>query len=243
MIVIPMAGLSSRFFDAGYTEPKYALEAHGHTLFYLSIGSFKGYVDELPFLFVTLARYGAGDFIREEAKKLGIAQFEIVELEQPTKGQAETVSRGLEAAGVSDGPITIFNIDTCCPGFEFPDFSGGCDGYLQVFRGEGANWSYARPESAGSNRVVETAEKNPISDLCSTGLYHFANAADFQNAYTAQSASGELHHNELYVAPLYNRLIADGQDIRYDLIDRDDVIFFGTPNEYDALRAMLAPPI
>lgn len=31
MIVIPMAGMSSRFFKAGYTQPKYMLEAHGQT--------------------------------------------------------------------------------------------------------------------------------------------------------------------------------------------------------------------
>ncbi|EOA0230274.1 capsular biosynthesis protein, partial [Escherichia coli] len=33
MIVIPMAGLSSRFKKAGYVKPKYMLEAHGKTLF------------------------------------------------------------------------------------------------------------------------------------------------------------------------------------------------------------------
>ncbi|EGR2739468.1 capsular biosynthesis protein, partial [Vibrio parahaemolyticus] len=29
MIVIPMAGMSSRFFKAGYDKPKYMLEATG----------------------------------------------------------------------------------------------------------------------------------------------------------------------------------------------------------------------
>ncbi|ECR5117115.1 capsular biosynthesis protein, partial [Salmonella enterica] len=33
MIIIPMAGLSSRFFKAGYTKPKYELKAHDKTLF------------------------------------------------------------------------------------------------------------------------------------------------------------------------------------------------------------------
>ena len=65
MIVIPMAGLSSRFFDAGFDKPKYALEAHGRTLFFHSVGSFGHYFDEVPFLFITLETYGATDFIRE----------------------------------------------------------------------------------------------------------------------------------------------------------------------------------
>ncbi|HGG7172902.1 TPA: capsular biosynthesis protein, partial [Escherichia coli] len=34
MFVITMAGLSSRFFNAGYTVPKYQLPLHGQTVFY-----------------------------------------------------------------------------------------------------------------------------------------------------------------------------------------------------------------
>ena len=237
-----MAGLSSRFFEAGYEEPKYALKAHGHTLFYYSVGSFRNLVDELPVLFVTLARYDARSFIETEAKKLGIRYLQIIELDEPTQGQAETVSRGLEQAEIRDTPITIFNIDTCCPRFAFPEFASQCDGYLQVFRGSGANWSYARPAEDGSGRVVETAEKIEISDLCSTGLYHFRSASDFQDAYAGQLSSGERHHNELYVAPLYNRLIAAGRNIRYDLVDRDEIIIFGTPDEYRAFRNSPSAP-
>ncbi len=33
MIIIPIAGLSSRFFKAGYAQPKYMLDAHGMSLF------------------------------------------------------------------------------------------------------------------------------------------------------------------------------------------------------------------
>jgi len=242
VIVIPMAGLSSRFFDAGFDKPKYALEAHGHTLFHYSIGSFRQYFEEVPFLFITLASYGASDFICGQANDLGITEFEIVELESATRGQAETVSLGLKRVPDGDAAITIFNIDTCCPDFRYPDYVDDCDGYLQVFRGSGPNWSYARPADGRSNRVVETAEKNPISDLCSTGLYHFRSAAMFQAAYADQCRAGELQHNELYVAPLYNRLIADGRDVRFDLIERDQVIFFGTPDEYRAFQDRPDPP-
>ena len=54
MIIIPMAGLSSRFKDAGYVKPKYMLEAHGKTLFSHSLYSFKNYFDSESFLFVAL---------------------------------------------------------------------------------------------------------------------------------------------------------------------------------------------
>ncbi|EKO3985769.1 capsular biosynthesis protein, partial [Vibrio fluvialis] len=41
MIMIPMAGMSSRFFKAGYSKPKYMLEAKGKTLFEHSVLSFE----------------------------------------------------------------------------------------------------------------------------------------------------------------------------------------------------------
>ena len=86
---------------------------------------------------------------------------------------------------------------------------------------------------------METAEKNPISNLCSTGLYHFASAADLRAAYLDQVEAGleGLTRGEIYVAPLYNFLIARGRDIRYRVLDREDVVFFGTPAEYEALLA------
>ncbi len=237
MIVISMAGMSSRFFDAGYTEPKYQLRAFGDSLFAHSIRSFERYFDDTPFLFITLEQYSAADFVRAECDNLGIRDAKIIVLDELTRGQAETVQKGLAVAVVHDEPITIFNIDTAEPGFVQPGFVEECDGYLDVFVGTGDNWSFAKPSPDGGDRVVETAEKNPISDLCSTGLYHFASSDDFLSAYHSQLEGGleGLTRGEIYVAPLYNFLIASGKDIRYRVLDAEDVIFFGTPAEYEAL--------
>jgi hypothetical protein len=237
MFVISMAGLSSRFFDAGYSQPKYALEAFGETLFSHSMRSFQAYFNQTPFLFVTLEEFDAADFVRSECRSLGIANARVVQLDAPTRGQAETVFAGLEALGRPERPITIFNIDTAMPGFVQPAFVSSCDGYLDVFVGSGANWSYVKPASPDSDRVMETAEKQPISNLCSTGLYHFASSEEFCEAYRRQMDVGieGLTGGEVYVAPLYNSLIGEGKDIRYRVVARDDVIFFGTPAEYEAL--------
>jgi hypothetical protein len=48
------------------------------------------------------------------------------------------------------------------------------EGYLEVFRGEGDNWSFVRPIAEESTQIDLTTENTPISDLCCTGLYHFA---------------------------------------------------------------------
>ena len=117
MIVIPMAGRSQRFFDAGYTRPKFELELQGRSVFAHAVGSFAAEFTRRPFLFI--AQGEAEPFVRAEAKALGVAEFEVVSLGAPTAGQAETVELGVEAVGWN-GALTIFNIDTFRPGFAFP---------------------------------------------------------------------------------------------------------------------------
>jgi NDP-sugar pyrophosphorylase family protein len=240
MIIIPMAGKSSRFFNAGYIKPKYMLEAHGQTLFEHSVKSFTKYFASTEFLFIVRNVFNTSVFIREKALLLGIKKYYIVELETETRGQAETVTLGLDnlaKQGVNyRGSITIFNIDTFRPNFVFPDISRQSDGYLEVFRGSGKNWSFVKPEFEDGTKVIQTAEKNPISDLCSTGLYHFSSKDNYLDAYheyvDIQCLNWEL--GELFIAPLYNCLIKKGLNIHYHQIELNDVIFCGIPDEYTA---------
>lgn len=233
MIVIPMAGMSSRFFKAGYTQPKYMLEAHGKTLFEHSIESFKAYYKKERFLFIVRDVFNTVDFVNKSAEALGISDFEVVVLDQETRGQAETVSLGLNKTSYQ-GAITIFNIDTFRPNFKYPDLDKIGAGYLEVFRGEGDNWSFVKSLNENSRKVIQTTEKNPISNLCCTGLYYFSSVNDYLDAYKnyLKKPESEWEKAELYVAPLYNYLIHKKKDVYYYLIDAHEVIFCGVPNEY-----------
>jgi hypothetical protein len=75
-------------------------------------------------------------------------------------------------------------------------------------------------------------------------LYWFAQAELFMRAYDAQIKAGyeTLHAGEFYVAPLYNFLIREGADIRFNIIERNQVIFCGVPAEYDTFRALSSTP-
>jgi hypothetical protein len=234
MIVIPMAGRSQRFFDAGYDRPKFMLELQGRSVFAHAVDSFRAQFDDQRFLFIVGPDAGAEAFVRAECEALGVEEAKVVRLSAPTAGQAETVEAGMDAAGVpGDPPLTIFNIDTFRPGFLFPPELEAFDGWLEVFRGEGDNWSYVRPAPGPEPLALETAEKRPISDLCCTGLYHFARASDFAWALARERAAPQAR--ELYVAPIYNHLIGRGARIGYSLIPREAVVFCGTPAEYEAL--------
>lgn len=236
MIVIPMAGLSKRFTDAGYGCPKYMLPLGRGTVFDNAIESFRSLFNEVPFLFIARDIAQTRAFVQRSCRALGLRSATVAMLGAPTAGQAETVEFGLRQASICDDtPITIFNIDTFRPGFDFPTEAWwrDSDGYLEVFQGSGANWSYVSPSPTEEELVLETAEKRPISDLCCTGLYHFKRASSFLEALACERE--QLPEHELYVAPLYNHLIAAGKRIHYRIISSSKVVFCGVPAEYEAL--------
>lgn len=229
MIIIPMAGLSSRFFKAGFNQPKYKLIAHGRTLFEWSVKSFEKYYNTEKFLFICRNVFDTPLFIEKELEKIGIVNFEIVTLNKETRGQAETIFLNLNKIPENERML-IFNIDTYRKNFEFYD--DNCDAYLEVFQGEGDHWSFILPE-INTNKVLKTTEKERISDLCSNGIYFFKDKDIYQYAYIHSINQAD---NEIYVAPLFNSLIIDGFNVRYKLVDINDHVFMGTPIEYDLFR-------
>lgn len=225
-----MVGRSSRFFQAGYALPKYQLRLQGQSVFWHSVDSFRRYFDDEKFVFLCRRDFSAHEFIEAELARLGVKRFRIQSFEAETRGQAETVYQGLRDVDAEE-PLYIFNIDTFRPGFEKAPLA--CDGYLEVFEGEGENWSFVQPGPSSS--VLATTEKVRISNLCSDGLYYFKRKGDFDAAFEDAIRRDELVRGEFYVAPLYNYLIRLGKLIRFVVVEPDSVVFCGTPSEYEAL--------
>jgi MobA-like NTP transferase domain len=243
MFVFPMMGVSRRFTEAGYAQHKYMLPLHGRSVLHHVVESFQHYrlVDE----FIFICRQDAHEtrFIRQVLDDLGVAHYRLAELPHPTQGQAQTVSMGLEAVGThADEEVYIFNIDTMRPGFIKPSASDLGDGYLEVFQGTGSHWSFVLP--GAQRQVLLTAEKERISDLCSDGLYYFRRKAWFDQAFKIAQGGQLLNRGEYYIAPLYNHLIEQGLRIKYGEIEAHEVIFCGTPQEYEALNPLIStqPP-
>ena len=113
-IVITMGGLGSRFKKAGYTVPKYMIEAKGRSLFEWSMISLEGYRDRADkYIFLALKddTCDVEAFIREKCSMLGISEYHVIILDELTDGQATTAM----LAGKywdKDHALLIYNIDT-----------------------------------------------------------------------------------------------------------------------------------
>ena len=228
LYVIPMAGLSSRFTKAGYSKPKYMLDVIDKPLFDWAVSSFSDYFGDEEFTFIFRDVLGTTDFLNERVNAMGIKNANFVCLEGETRGQADTVALGLKEVRAEDNrAVTIFNIDSFYRNYSFADFDS--DGFLDVFVGEGDGWSFVEPECEG--RVKRLAEKQRISPLCCTGLYHFNTISLFIDAFEQELV--ERQCSELYIAPIYNHLIKSGSVINYRLVENDSIEFLGTPQEYE----------
>ncbi|ARJ56004.1 glycosyltransferase family 2 protein [Campylobacter cuniculorum] len=234
IIIFPMAGLSSRFAKAGYHKPKYMLDLNGTSVFSKAVLSFKKYFNHFKILFIYRNIENSKEFIKRECEKMQLEFYECVELEKETKGQAHTVMLGLQKAKIkADESLLIFNIDTFRPNFSLPPNLDIFDGYLEVFEGEGEQWSFVLADKNG--RVLRTTEKERISNLCSSGIYYFKKAKDFKEVFLELQSKDERIKDEFYIAPMYNVLIKKGAFIGFVKINLDEIIFCGTPLEYEHL--------
>ena len=231
MIVFPMAGLSSRFYKEGYTKPKFELILGGVTVFERSVLSFSKYFETDEFLFICRKELVAKDFIKKALNKIGVHNFKILEIESETLGQADTVYQGVRNI---DEEIYIFNIDTFLLDFIKPSWVDSCNGYLEVFQTTGENWSFVEPGE--DNNVIRTTEKDRISDLCSNGLYYFSSSKAFCSLVEECILNKNFVKGELYIAPLYNKLIGDEKKIKYHVVSREKIELCGTPDEYLLLK-------
>lgn len=236
MIIIPMAGLSSRFFKAGYDLPKYQLKLpNGQTVFEWAVSSFENYFQTEKFIFIVRDVFNTPKFVAEQVKLMGIQNPEIIILDRETCGQAETVALGLKHLDAQDQyqECYIFNIDSKRHQFTKPAVSKTCDGYLEVFKDEGEHWSFI--ELNNKDKVIRTTEKVRISDLCSDGLYYFKYISVFLKLVKTALEQQDFVKGELYIAPLYNRMIEHGDVVSYDLIKKEQISFCGTPEEYQEI--------
>lgn len=234
-VVITMGGIGSRFRKAGYTVPKYMIEARGKTLFEWSLISLDGYAaDADQYIFIAMEddAVDSKSFIEEKCQRLGLDQYHIIMLDHLTDGQATTAMQA-ERYWNPDHALLIYNIDTYVESGEMKSSDLRGDGFIPCFQGEGDHWSFVRLDESGN--VVEIKEKKRISTHCTLGAYYFRTCQLYKELYDEYYGKTEaLMNGEKYVAPLYDHLLSKQGEIYISDVDPEKVHVLGTPEELDA---------
>lgn len=240
-VLITMAGLGSRFSDAGYQVPKYRVLAHGKTLFAWSLHSLRAFFDQ-PFIFACLDSEDK-DWILHEAKSLGVGNASFKTRPEISAGQAETAYDALEERDASQA-LWVFNIDTHVrPGAMLPTDMSSASGCLHVFPSTAPNMSFVAYDDQGD--VARVVEKQVISEWATVGMYGFSSVGFFRELYHAAYKDGQIRTvgGERYIAPMYDLALAAGKRVIAPQLAAEDVKILGTPEQVRAFDSEAVPPL
>ncbi len=233
-IVIPMAGLGSRFAKAGYTFPKPLIPVHAVPMIEVVI---KNLTPSSPHRFIFICQQEQIESYQLDTKlKHWAPGAEIITLSAVTQGAACTVLQA-KLLLESDEPLMIANCDQYID-INIDDYlavqeAQNLDGLIMTMEANDPKWSFVGFDDHGLvNRVVE---KQVISDEATVGIYNFRRSREFVRAAESMIAQHKQVNGEYYVAPAYNELITEGKRVGIYSIgaDRNGMYGLGTPADLE----------
>jgi HAD superfamily hydrolase (TIGR01509 family) len=225
-VLIPMAGAGSRFAQAGYTFPKPLIEVNGKPMIQVVVENLNV---EAHFIYLVQ---------KEHYEKYNLKQLlnlitpgcDIVQVDGITDGAARTTLLAKQFIDNNE-PLLMANSDQYVEwnsnevlyAFTADEIDGG----IVTFKATHPKWSFAKIGDDGF--VSEVAEKNPISDNATVGIYYWKKGSDYVK-YAEQMIDKDIRTNgEFYTCPTFNEAIADGKKIRAKSIDK--MWGIGTPED------------
>jgi HAD superfamily hydrolase (TIGR01509 family) len=225
-VLIPMAGAGSRFSQAGYTFPKPLIEVHGKPMIQVVVENLN---IEANYIFIVQKDHYE-KYNLKYLLNLIAPNCKIVQVEGITEGAACTTLLAKEFID-NDAPLVMANSDQfvewnsneCMYAFNADAIDGG----ILTFKATHPKWSYAKIGDDGF--VSEVAEKKPISDNATVGVYFWKKGSDYVKYAEQMIANNIRTNNEFYVCPVFNEAIADGKKVRVKQIEK--MWGIGTPED------------
>lgn len=211
-ILIPMAGEGSRFAKEGYTFPKPLIDVNGSPMIQTVVENLD-FDAEYIFLVRSqhLKEYSG---LHDTLNRISNGNFKIVEVNGLTEGAACTALLAKEYIDC-DEDILIANSDQYIE-YQKENFSllknlTNVDSIVWCFNAVHPKWSFVKTNARGF--VTEVAEKRPISNIATCGIYWYRKGSDFVK-YAEKMINKNIRvNNEFYIAPVYNELIKDNKTL------------------------------
>ena len=230
-IVIPMAGMGSRFANAGYELPKPFIDVAGKPMIVRVMEN----LAQINAKFILLSRK---EHLQNNQDLISQIQSQFnstfVAIDTLTEGTACTVlfARNLLNA---DEPVVIANsdqiVDSCFSQYIEDAKERNLDGSILTFIDAELNpkWSFAKIDDQGF--VTQVQEKKAISEYATVGIYYFQCANELVDAIIQMIIENDRTNNEFYICPVYNYLIRGGKKIGIFNINQSQMHGIGTPED------------
>jgi HAD superfamily hydrolase (TIGR01509 family) len=225
-VLIPMAGAGSRFQQAGYTFPKPLIDVRGKPMIQVVVENLN---IDATYTYVVQKEHRV-KYNLDTLLNLITPNCNIVEVDGITEGAACTTLLAKQFID-NDQPLLMANSDQFVEWnsseFMYKMIEQNVDGGMVTFTATHPKWSFAKVD--GHGYVTEAAEKNPISDIATVGIYYWKHGSDYVK-YAEQMIEKNIRvNNEFYVCPVFNEAIGDGKRIK--TFDIPAMWGIGTPED------------
>jgi NDP-sugar pyrophosphorylase family protein len=229
-IVIPMAGLGSRFSVLGIQEPKPLIVVNGKPLVQHSIESLG--LDG-NYIFIT-RKYNNNKYNEELSSLLQMLKpgSKEIMVDSEQYGAADTCLYAEDIIN-NDEELVITNCDQILSwnSLDFLSFIKENDpsGCVAIFESEDPKNSFAK---IYDGIVTEIQEKNQISTDALVGIHYWKHGKDFcSSAKKLKLDYKKLNMKEAYIGPTYNYMISNLQQVLPYRMPKNSYISLGTPED------------
>lgn len=241
-VIIPMAGLGSRFVEKGYDDPKPLIKVNNKMIIEYILELFN---TEDDIVFICNEKHLEQTDMREILLKLR-PDSNIVSIPQHKKGPVYTIKPYFNLIKDEEEVFVCY----CDNPFiwdrkEFIEYvkKNDYDGCILTHTG-------IHPHTLNSTKmaflktnldlVCEIKEKEcytsePTSEHASTGAYYFKKGKQMKKYFTQLMKEDISYNGEYYVTLVYNLLIKDR--LRVGFYDTQYVTVFGTPEEVESFES------
>jgi dTDP-glucose pyrophosphorylase len=209
-ILIPMAGEGTRFKTQGYSLPKPFINVDGKPMIQRVVENLH-FNAEYIFL-VRKEHLEKNKNFENILRECTNNNYKIVIVDKLTEGAACTALLAKEFIN-NDEELLIANSDQIMD-YKKEDFISNknnlkTDGIIFCFNDTDPKWSFIKIDD--NKNVVEVAEKKPISNIATCGIYWYQKGKNFVQYAEKMIEKNVRVNGEFYIAPVYNELISDGK--------------------------------
>lgn len=230
---MPIAGRAKRFEEEGFTFPKPLINVLGQPMITRAIQSLNM---DGRYIFIVRKDHLDNFNLESVLDNATNGNYDIIITPEVTEGAACSVLLAKQFINSSE-ELVIANCDQIIK-YNKINFNlvtrNWCDGVIFCFESTHPKWSFVKIDD--EYFVTEVAEKKPISNLATCGVYYYGEGKLFVTAAEEMINANYRVNNEFYVAPVFNYMLSMGADFVIPfMVDR--MIGLGTPEDLRAYES------
>ena len=219
-IILPIASNKLVDDNDNFQYPLPLVEINGKSLIEYTLDGLNSIGNDVKYIFI-LNENDCTKYHFDNTLKLLKPDCEIIKVKGVTSGAICSILMGIDVIDQNSELLILnfdqyinYNLSSIINKFR----ENKADGGVVTFNSVHPRWSYAR---VINDNVLETAEKNPISNFAIAGFYYFKNAYIFIESAFKVIKYNENYNGKYYTSSVFNQLILKNLNIKNILIEKE----------------------